>query len=102
MMIDLEEVAVALDAFPHWDAQQRAEVFHAIDVAPSTVSEFPTYDQYCESEAGKSWARIRTYVLQSNDGQRWAVTLEEAAGYEGSPFKEDLVKALHRGAGMIG
>ena len=30
-MIDLEEVAVALDAFPHWDETMRAEVFHGAE-----------------------------------------------------------------------
>lgn len=35
------------------------------------------------------------------DGNRWALELYEAAGYESAPTKEEILKALHRGARMI-
>lgn len=98
MTVDLEEVAVALDAFPHWDAQQRAEVFHAIDTAPSV----PIRDQdveryYFGSPADKAWIRIGGYRL---DPER-TYMLDEASGYESAPTQEEILKALHRGARMI-
>lgn len=97
-MIDLEEVAVALDAFPHWDAQQRAEVFHAIDVAPETYVTLGGEEAYFKSEAYAAWERIRDYDMAR---KIWPVTLEESSGYESAPTKEEILKALYRGARMI-
>lgn len=82
-MIDLEEVAVALDAFPHWDENMRAEVFHAIDVAPPNNYEIPA--DYYRTEAHAAWERVRTYLLEYNTGKSWAVSLDEASGYESAP-----------------
>lgn len=99
-MIDLEEVAVALDAFPHWDENMRAEVFHAIDVAPETyVKSDEDAEEYHNSEAHRSWERIRDYDMER--ALYWPVTLEEASGYESAPTKEEILKALYRGARMI-
>lgn len=99
-MIDLEAVAVALDAFPDWDENMRAEVFHAIDVAPA--SNYEMDPNYYQTEAFAAWERIMAYLLEYNTGKRWVVTLEEASGYEDAPTKEEILKALHRGARMIG
>ncbi len=97
-MIDLEEVAVALDAFPHWDENMRAEVFHAIDVAPSNNYEIPA--DYFKGEGWSAWNRVREYELQE-EWRPWPKTLDEASGYESTPTKEEILKALYRGAGMI-
>lgn len=101
-MIDLEAVAVALDAFPDWDENMRAEVFHAIDVAPDepTLTD-ELAESYARSEAKRAWERIQTYALAPSQGKRWAATLSEASGYESAPTKEEILKALHRGARMI-
>lgn len=101
-MIDLEEVAVALDAFPHWDENMRADVFHAIDVAPD--HHIRTQDEeryYFGSAAGLAWNRIREFALDHTRRDRWAITLSEASGYESAPTKEEILKALYRGARMI-
>lgn len=98
-MIDLEEVAVALDAFPHWDENMRAEVFHAIDVAPETYVTMGGEEGYFKSEAYAAWERIREYDMDR--GSYWTVTLEEASGYESAPTKDEILKALYRGARMI-
>lgn len=101
-MIDLEEVANALDAYPDWDENMRAEVYHAIDVAPEKpLKNYAKADVYFKGEPHAAWNRIRTYVLLYNSGDRWAVTLDEAAGYESAPTKEEILKALYRGARMI-
>ena len=103
-MIDLEEVAVALDAFPHWDENMRAEVFHAIDVAPETYVTLREEEVYFKSEAYAAWERIKIYVIDRNGHSRqwgWELTLDEASGYESAPTKEEILKALHRGARMI-
>lgn len=97
-MVDLEEVAVALDAFPHWDENMRAEVFHAIDVAPSVpIRSQDEAKYYWESPADKAWIRIGGYHL---DPTR-TYDLAEASGHESAPTKEEILKALHRGARMI-
>lgn len=102
MSIDLEEVANALDAYPDWDENMRAEVYHAIDVAPDEpITFFSLAENYFKGEAHAAWMRIREYVLAPNDGKRWAYTLSEAAGYESAPTKEEIFKALERGARMI-
>lgn len=101
-MIDLEEVAVALDAFPHWDENMRAEVFHAIDVAPDEpLSSWGQSEAYFKGEAHAAWKRIRTYVLSTVTSNSWAISLHEAAGGESAPTKGEILKALHRGARMI-
>lgn len=100
-MIDLEEVAVALDAFPHWDAQQRAEVFHAIDVAPDHYIQPHENRDYFGGPAEWAWNRISRYTLETRETNYWPVTLEEASGYESAPTKEEILKALYRGARMI-
>lgn len=100
-MIDLEEVAVALDAFPHWDETMRAEVFHAIDVAPETYVRPHENRDYFGSPAEWAWNRINRYPLETRETNYWPVTLEEASGYESAPTKEEILKALHRGARMI-
>lgn len=101
-MIDLEEVAVALDAFPEWDENMRAEVFHAFDVAPDEpVTSFEGSKEYFAGGAHAAWKRIRKYVLSNTSVNRWAVTLEEASGYESAPTKDEILKSLRRGAGMI-
>lgn len=100
-MIDLEEVAVALDAFPHWDEQQRAEVFHAIDVAPETYIRPHENKDYFGSPAERAWVRVSRFTLESRENNYWPVTLDEAAGYESAPTKAEILKALHRGAGMV-
>lgn len=100
-MIDLEEVAVALDAFPHWDENMRAEVFHAIDVAPTVpirVQDVGRY--YFGSPADRAWSRIKGYELQE-EWRPWPKTLDEASGYESAPTQGEILKALHRGARMI-
>lgn len=97
-MIDLEEVAVALDAFPHWDENMRAEVFHAIDVAPETYVTMGEEEEYFKSEAYSAWERIRYYDMAR---KTWPVTLESAAGYESAPTKDEILKALYRGARTI-
>lgn len=101
-MIDLEEVAVALDAFPHWDENMRAEVVHAIDVAPvEPLTSWSQSEDYFKGEAHAAWERIRTYVLSTVTPNSWAISLHEAAGGESAPTKEEILKALHRGARMI-
>lgn len=100
-MIDLEEVAVALDSFPHWDEQQRAEVFHAIDVAPETHVTSEDWEDYSNSAADRAWVRVSCFTLESREDNYWPVTLDEAAGYESAPTKAEILKALHRGAGMV-
>lgn len=100
-MIDLEEVAVALDAFPHWDENKRAEVFHAIDVAPEIYVPSDEYENYLNGPAEKAWNRISRYTLETRETNYWPVTLEEASGYESAPTKEEILKALYRGARMI-
>jgi len=99
-MIDLEEVAVALDAFPHWDENMRAEVFHAIDVAPETYVTLGGEEEYFKSEAYAAWSRINEYELRI-ECKSWTLTLAEASGYEAAPTKAEILKALHRGAGMV-
>lgn len=99
-MIDLEEVAVSLDAFPHWDENMRAEVFHAIDVAPETYVTLGGEEAYFKSEAYAAWERIQDYDM-NRALYGWPVTLEEASGYESTPTKEEILKALYRGARMI-
>lgn len=99
-MIDLEEVAVALDAFPHWDENMRAEVFHAIDTAPETYVTLGGEEAYFKSEAYADWDRIRGYEMGDQE-RPWVLILAEASGYESAPTKEEILKALHRGARMI-
>lgn len=102
-MIDLEEVAVALDAFPDWDENMRAEVYHAIDLAPDEpLTSFAMARDYFPGEAHAAWMRVREYVLSNTSANRWAVTLDEAAGYESAPTKDEILRSLWRGAGMIG
>lgn len=100
-MVDLEEVAVALDAFPHWDENMRAEVFHAIDVAPDHYIQPHENRDYFGSPAEWAWNRIREFALDHTRRDRWAITLSDASGYESAPTKEEILKALHRGARMI-
>jgi len=101
-VIDLEEVAVALDAFPWWDENMRADVFHAIDVAPSVSIRVQDSERYYfGSPAEWAWSRIKKYTLETRETNYWPVTLEEASGYESAPTKEEILKALHRGARMI-
>lgn len=101
-MIDLEEVSVALDAFPDWDENMRAEVYHAVDLAPEEpLSSFALAQDYYPGGAHAAWMRVREYVLSPNAGKRWAYTLAEAAGYESAPTKEEILRSLWRGAGMI-
>lgn len=101
-MIDLEEVANALDAYPDWDENMRAEVYHAIDVAPDEpLKMFAEARVYFDGESHAAWERIREYVLAPNDGKKWAVTLDEAAGGESAPTKSEILAALERGARMI-
>jgi len=102
MTIDLEEIAIALDMFPDWDETMRAEVYHAIDVAPvKPLKNYAKAENYFKGEGYAAWNRIRTYVLVYNSGERWAVTLDEAAGYESAPTKSEILAALERGARMI-
>lgn len=93
-MIDLNEVATALDAFPHLTENQRAEIFHAIDLAPehplSSWSEAKMYFDY--SAAHLAWHRIREYNLGGT------VTLYEAAGYESAPTADEILRSLMHGA----
>lgn len=97
-MIDLEEVAVALDAFPHWDENMRAEVFHAIDTAPTVPIRPQDVERYYwDTPADKAWIRIGGYRL---DPER-TYMLDEASGYESAPTKEEILLALGRGARMI-
>lgn len=101
-MIDLAGVADALDAFPDWDENMRAEVYHAIDVAPEEpLTSYEAAQAYFGTEAEAAWMRIREYILAPSNGKRWAYTLSEAAGYESEPTKEEIVRSLWRGAGMI-
>lgn len=102
MSVDLEEVANALDAFPSLEAEERAAIIEAYELAPvEPLSNFRDAETYFRGAAGASWGNVRTYVLAPNDDKRWAVTLDEAAGFESAPTKDELVKALHRGARMI-
>lgn len=103
MTIDLEEVAVALDAFPHWEEQERADIFHAIDCAPDApLHSFREAEAYYEDSAGVlAWNRIKAFPLEHNNGKRWVLTLDEASGFESAPTKEEIVKALHRAEGMV-
>lgn len=99
-MIDLEEVATVLDLFPHWDESMRAEVFHAIDVAP--VNPVTDYEgTYWGSPAERAWSRIARFTLESRNVDYWPFTLGEASGHESAPTKEEILKALYRGARMI-
>lgn len=101
-MIDLASVADALDAFPDWDENMRAEVYHTIDVAPvGPIGPGGQSKEYFEGEAHAAWMRIREYVLAPNDGKQWAVTLDEAAGGESAPTRDEILRALERGARMI-
>lgn len=102
MTVDLEEVAVALDAFPHWDETMRDDVFHAIDTAPvEPLTSWSQSDDYFKDEGHAAWERVRTYVLSTVTPNSWAISLHEAAGGESAPTKEEILKALHRGARMI-
>lgn len=99
-MIDLEEVATVLDLFPHWDESMRAEVFHAIDVAPEEpIRPGGAMLLYFGSPAERAWTRISRFPLEVYS--HWPVTLDEASGYESAPTKAEILKALHRGAGMV-
>lgn len=101
MTVDLEEVAVALDAFPHWDENMRAEVFDAIDAAPETYVQPHENTDYFGGRAEWEWNRIKRYRLGTRETKYWPVTLEEASGYESAPTKGEILKALYRGARMI-
>lgn len=101
-MIDLEEVATVLDLFPHWDENMRADVFHAIEVAPDHHIRSQDEERYYfGSVAGLSWNRIREFELETRYDSRWPVTLSEASGHESAPTKEEIVKALYRGERMV-
>lgn len=101
-MIDLAGVADALDMFPDWDENMRAEVYHAIDVAPvGPIGPGGQSKDYFEGEAHASWMRIREYVLVPNDGKRWAYTLHEASGFESAPTKGEILESLWRGSVLI-
>ncbi|QDK01370.1 hypothetical protein SEA_WATERT_101 [Microbacterium phage WaterT] len=100
-MIDLASVADALDAFPHWDESMRAEVFHAIDVAPEAHITSEGWEDYFGSPAERAWVRVSRFTLESREDNYWPVTLDEAAGYESAPTKAEILKALHRGARMV-
>lgn len=102
MIVDLEEVAVALDSFPDWDENMRAEVYHAIDVAPQEpLTSWGQSKEYFEGEAHAAWMRIREYVLAPNDGKQWAYTLHEASGFESAPTKREILESLWRGSVLI-
>lgn len=101
-MIDLEEVAAALDAFECFDENMRAEVYHAIDVAPNEpLTSWSQSEDYFKGEAHAAWMRIREYVLTPNDGKRWAYTLHEASGFESAPTKREILESLWRGSVLI-
>lgn len=101
-MVDLEYVADVLDSFPEWDEHMRAEVYHAIDVAPDDVIlDGDELEDYFRSEAHAAWDRIRFYILDYGTEKRWAVTLLEASGGEASPTKDEIVKSLERGVRLV-
>lgn len=102
MTVDLEEVANALDAYSDWDENMRAEVYHAIDVAPDEpLSSWSESEDYFKGEGHAAWERVRTFVLKYTDKLTWAITLLEAAGGESAPTKSEILAALERGARMI-
>lgn len=104
-MTDLEEFAVALDQYPHLEEYDRAIIFSAVDLAPSD-SERDTWlaedsEHYFESPAYAAWKHAKITTLDSVTEKRWALTLEEAAGYVSAPSKEDILAALYRGVRLI-
>lgn len=101
-MIDLEEYAVALDAFPHLAEEDRQYILRAVELAPD-VPLLSDYDQeaYFDSDAYTAWFEAKMSILDPLTRNRWAVNLEEAAGYASVVTKGDILVALHRGAGMI-
>lgn len=101
MTIDLEEFAVALDAYPLLQAYDRAIVFSAVDLAPHDFekerwSESET-EHYFDSPSYAAWKHANKVALSLTTSSQWAVTLEEAAGYVTIATKEDILAGLYRG-----
>lgn len=99
---DLEEYAVALDAFPNLTATDRDYILRAVELAP-VVPPLSDYEQeaYFDSEAFSSWAHAAVSILDPVSVNRWAVTLDEASGYASIVTKADILAALHRGARLV-
>lgn len=95
----LDTIARSLDLLPLTQAQ-RAEIFHAWDTAPEADVRPSQYDAYFKSEAHAAWCRVREYRITGPED--WLrTTLDEAAGFNSKPTKEDLLAALARAERMI-
>lgn len=96
-MGDMEPYYEALDAFPKLDAYERADILTAVEVAPVVdPRESMELEDYFDSYAYRVWSEVRSIPLN-----RGSITLDEAAGFPSIVTKEDLLKALHRGARLI-
>lgn len=98
MTVDMEAYSVALDAFPTLDAYERADILTAVEVAPVVdPRESMELEDYFDSYAYRVWSEVRDISLD----RYGSATLDEAAGFPSIVTKEDLLKALHRGARLI-
>lgn len=92
-MVDLEEFAVALDAYPNLEEYDRAIIFSAGDLAP--VWWPADADEYMSSPAYKAWTHARAVML--SDG----LSLHEAAGFASIVTKDDILAGLYRGTRLL-
>lgn len=89
MTIDLEEFAVALDAYPNLEEYDRAIIFSAVDLAPEW---YPAdADAHMNSAAYKAWTHARAVMLSDR------LSLHEAAGFASIVTKDDILAGLYRG-----
>ena len=104
----LTVLARSLDAFPHLTTTQRADIFHAFDLAPDadplpedrfSEESDELYDAYLKTPAGRAWLRVREIPLAPPGYAPvpHVVTLDEASGWTAAPTKLDLLKTLARG-----
>lgn len=101
-MTDLEEYAVALDAFEDLSITDRDYILRAVEAAPD---EYPDTEgdreAYFASPAYGEWCAAYISVLAPMSVTRWAVTLHEASGYATIVTKDDILAALHRGKMLV-
>lgn len=103
--LDLEEFAVALDQYPDLEEYDRAIIFSAVDLAPPDSErdawDDETFEHYFDSPAYAAWKHAKITTLDTVTEKRWALTLDEAAGYVSAASKEDILAALYRGVRLI-
>lgn len=106
----LTEFMRLLDAFPTLDPRDRAQIFHAWDVAPEEPvdkTDMHSWTMYCH-HAGRQWELARVIPLHVSLHRTYgglegayALTLDEVAGGASDPTKADIMAALSMAAARV-